>query len=105
MISPLVRANPLFSASYMPLSGSETHPVICDSYFRMISTVPSFEPPSTMKYSRFGYFCARTDSIVCSTYFAELKTGVTSEIFGQVTPEGGRAVIGERVQACRDKPN
>src|SRR5439155_6109867 len=82
MISPEVRANPLFRASYIPLSGSLIHPEICDSFFRMMSTVPSLDSPSTMKYSRFGYPCASTDRIVCSMYFPEFHTGVTSEIRG-----------------------
>src|SRR5690242_15266751 len=54
MISPLARENPVFNASYTPLSGWLTHHAIFSSYCRIISTVPSVDPPSTMIYSRFG---------------------------------------------------
>ena len=49
MISPVVRAKPLLMASYIPSSGSLIHPAICFSYLRITSSVPSVEPPSTMK--------------------------------------------------------
>src|SRR5579864_6194456 len=48
----------------------------------MMSTEPSVEPPSSMKYSRLGYCWEMTDWMVCSRYFAELNTGVTRVIFG-----------------------
>src|ERR1700687_4967237 len=91
MTSPVVRAKPLFRASYMPLSGSLIHPEICDSYFRITSIVPSLEPPSPIKYSRFGYPCASTERIVCSMYFPEFQTGVTSEIRGKLEEVDNRA--------------
>ena len=71
--------------------GSLVQPEIWFSYFRMISKLPSVEPPSTIKYSRFGYPCARTERIVCSRYFPELKTGVTRDMRGHsefVAPAG-----------------
>src|SRR5215510_4224419 len=69
-------------ASYIPRSGSLFQKVNCDSYFRMMSRLPSVEPPSMMMYSRLGYCWASTERMVASRYRAELKTGVTSEIFG-----------------------
>jgi SAM-dependent methyltransferase len=66
MISPDERANPRLSASYIPLSGSLVHSLKCRSSFRIISCVPSVEPPSMMKYSRFGYCWDLTDWIACS---------------------------------------
>src|SRR5260370_7844823 len=54
MISPLVRANPLLIASYMPLSGSLIHPIICHSYLHTPSPAPPSHPPPTFNYSRFG---------------------------------------------------
>src|SRR5260370_37420901 len=49
MISPHVRPNPLFSASYMPFTASLLHPEILHSYIRLISSVPSDEPAATIK--------------------------------------------------------
>src|SRR5215203_7438940 len=49
----------------------------------MISTVPSVEPPSIMKYSRLGYPWSTTLLIVASMYRPWLNEGVTTDIFGQ----------------------
>src|SRR5882672_5381098 len=86
MISPLERAKPLFSESYTPLSDSLLHPLSCDSYFRIISTVPSVEPPSMTKYSKLGYPWLRMERIVASRYFSPLYTDVTREIRGHADP-------------------
>src|SRR5262249_33000649 len=71
---------PFFLAISRIPPGSLIHPEIWFSYFRMISKLQSVEPPSSMKYSRLGYLWTRTDRIVCSRYFPELKTGVTRAI-------------------------
>ncbi len=52
--SPVALANPLFSPEAMPPSGSLTQNARCLEYRRMISTLPSSEPPSITMYSRFG---------------------------------------------------
>src|ERR671912_14293 len=82
-MSPLARLNPFISASVCPSSGSLTQYVSWSEYFSMMSTVPSVEPPSIMKYSRLGYACSTTLLIVASMYRPWLNEGVTTDIFGQ----------------------
>src|SRR5208337_1631963 len=57
MISPVECAKPAFKAAYRPLLGWLNQHARCASYLRIISTVLSVEPSSTMMYSRFGYSC------------------------------------------------
>src|SRR5262245_5502874 len=58
MTSPLAAANPLFQASYTPLSG----PVIRvrSGWLEIHSSVPSLDPPSTIKCSSEPTACDRT---------------------------------------------
>jgi hypothetical protein len=46
----------LFIASAIPASGSEIQRSISLSYLRMMSSVPSFDPPSTTTYSDYRQF-------------------------------------------------
>src|SRR5918993_1152290 len=82
-MSPLARLNPFISASVCPSSGSLTQYVSWSEYFSMMSTVPSVEPPSIMKYSRLGYACSTTLLIVASMYRPWLNEGVTTDILGK----------------------
>src|SRR5689334_13716758 len=67
-----------------PLSFSLTHHASRSAYFRMISTLPSVLPPSTITYSRLEYPWSRTEPIVCSRNCAWLKLGVTTVMRGRV---------------------
>ncbi len=49
-------ANPLLMALLCPRSFSLTHHAMCGSYRRMISRLPSVDPPSTTMISNSGYF-------------------------------------------------
>ena len=66
------RFNPLFIASYKPLSGSLIQEAIPDSYCLMISTVLSFDAPSINIYSIFGYDWLSTLNIVRSNHRSAL---------------------------------
>ncbi len=51
----------------------------------MMSSDPSVEPPSTMMYSRFGYSCWITLSMVWRSVSAPFRVGVTTVILGRLS--------------------
>ena len=79
MISPLVRAKPLLTASAWPPSGSLHHAVSPAAYRSMISTEPSVDPPSATTYSSAGSSWSSTERSASSRYRAWFSDGVTSE--------------------------
>ena len=60
LASPRHKAMPLLNASLIPWSGSLTQYSRCCSYFFIILTVESVEPPSIMIYSALPSSCAIT---------------------------------------------
>src|SRR5262245_32415190 len=85
---PVPIRRPRLIAALWPPSGSLTQYVSHRSYFFMISTDPSLLPPSSTKYSRFGYPWSRIDRSVASRKSACLKEGVTTVMHGQAWPSG-----------------
>src|SRR5689334_8879657 len=101
--SPVTMAKPLLMASYCPLSGSVTQYANFAACRRIMSTLPSVDPPSTTTYSRLGSRCERTESIVSSRNAAWFSDGVTMEIFS----DGGlmvRALATARVPGGNESP-
>src|SRR5512138_2290933 len=97
-MSPVACEKPLFSASACPLSFSDTHQAKCCWYFLMISTLSSFEPPSTTMYSMLGYVCASTDRIDASRKWPWLYDGVMMETLAFA----GRVVMGAEDYSMAD---
>src|ERR1700737_3475884 len=80
-MSPVASAMPLFIASYIPESGSDTKQSILCLYLPIIWMVLSVEPPSIIIYWMLSNVCLITDSRQRSMVFWALYATVISEIF------------------------